>query len=411
MRAMQIYEVGGAVRDSLLGVPITERDWVVVGATARTLLNAGYRQVGTDFPVFIHPDSGEEYALARTERKTAPGYTGFEFDTATTVSLEEDLQRRDLTVNAIARDSDGSLIDPYAGRADLEARVLRHVSNAFAEDPLRVLRVARFMAQLSDFEFSIAPETQALLSTMAASGELEALRPERVWLETQKALQSPRPDLYISVLRECGALQIIFPEIDRLFGVPQPAKWHPEIDTGIHLLLALRMAARISDDIAVRFAVLTHDLGKGTTPAEILPSHRGHERRSVELLKELCERIPVPKRLRQIAELVAAHHGKVHRAGEMRPQKIFELLVQLDALRQPQRLTPILAACEADARGRTGLEETEYPQAQRIARAAEAAGSVRHTDVAGIEKHSGEAVGEAIRAAQCAAVVAALKEA
>lgn len=405
---MQIYEVGGAVRDSLLGVPTDERDWVVVGADADDLLRAGFRQVGSDFPVFIHPETGEEYALARTERKTGRGYTGFSFDTTATVTLEEDLRRRDLTINAIARDSDGKLIDPWDGRRDLEQRVLRHVSSAFSEDPLRVLRVARFMAQLAEQQFTIAPETKKLLSDMSRSDELETLRPERVWLETQKALASPRPDLYVGTLHDCGALAIVFPELERLFGVPQTKKWHPEIDTGVHLLMALRLSAQISDDLAVRFAVLTHDLGKGTTPKAILPGHRGHERRSVELLNEFCERLPVPKRLRQIAEIVAEHHGKVHRAAEMRPQKIFDLLVQWDVLRQPERLEPILAACEADARGRAGLENSEYPQRDRLRRAAAAARSIRHADVPGIEQLQGSEIGAALRSAQRAAVVAEL---
>jgi tRNA nucleotidyltransferase (CCA-adding enzyme) len=407
---MQFYEVGGAVRDSLLGVQATERDWVVVGATAEALLESGYRQVGTDFPVFLHPKTGEEYALARTERKTAPGYTGFEFDTAGTVTLEEDLQRRDLTINAIARNGAGELIDPYGGQRDIENRMLRHVSDAFSEDPLRVLRVARFMAQLAPFEFSIAPETHALLEQMAGSGELEALRPERVWIETEKALLTSRPDLYVSVLHDTGALAIVFPELDRLFGVPQPERWHPEIDTGVHLLMALRMAARLSDDLDVRFAVLAHDLGKGTTPKAILPSHHGHEERSLRLLSEFCERLPVPKRVRQVAELVAKHHGRVHRADQMRPQKIFELLLEFDALRQPERLDAVLLACEADARGRTGFEESAYPQADRIRYAAAAALAVRHADVPGIDQLSGPAIGAALRAAQRASVVAALKD-
>jgi tRNA nucleotidyltransferase (CCA-adding enzyme) len=406
---MQVFEVGGAVRDSLLGEPIRERDWVVVGATPQELITAGYRPVGNDFPVFLHPQTGEEYALARTERKTGPGYQGFEFDTSS-ITLEEDLLRRDLTINAIARAADGTLIDPYGGQRDLEARVLRHVSAAFSEDPLRVLRVARFAAQLAHHGFTVAPETQALLAGMAASGELEALRPERVWLETRKALLTPRPDAYVSVLRDCGALAIVFPEIDRLFGVPQPAKWHPEIDTGIHLLLTLRVAARLSEDLAVRFAVLTHDLGKGTTPAAMLPSHRDHERRSVELVASLCARLPVPTKLRQVALLVAEHHTGVHRALEMRPKKIFELLLRLDAVRKPERLEAILLACEADARGRTGLEDSAYPQAERIRRAARAAAAVRHGDVPGIEALQGAAVGEALRDAQRRAVITALGE-
>ncbi len=406
---MQVYEVGGAVRDSLLGEPVRERDWVVVGATARELLDAGYRPVGSDFPVFLHPETGEEYALARTERKTGPGYTGFEFDTRS-VSLEEDLMRRDLTINAIARSADGRLIDPYGGLGDLDKRVLRHVSDAFSEDPLRVLRVARFAAQLAELEFAVAPETQALLTRMAVSGELEALRPERIWLETRKALLTPRPDVFITVLRECGALSVVYPEIDRLFGVPQPEKWHPEIDTGVHLLMALRMAARLSDELAVRFAVLVHDLGKGTTPVSVLPSHRDHERRSVELIDTLCMRLPVPTAVRQTAELVAEHHGRIHRAMEMRPRRIFELLLKLDALRQPERLESILVACEADARGRRGLEESTYPQAGRIRKAARAAASVRYADVAGIAELEGPAVGEALRRARLSAVMAACTE-
>ena len=407
---MQVYEVGGAVRDSLLGDPVRERDWVVVGATAQELLDAGYRPVGTDFPVFLHPQTGEEYALARTERKTGPGYKGFEVDTRS-ISLEEDLLRRDLTINAIARAADGSLIDPCGGLRDLDERLLRHTSDAFCEDPLRVLRVARFAARLSNHGFSIAPETQALLARMAASGELLALRPERVWLETTKALLTPRPDVFISVLRDCGALAVVYPEMDRLFGVPQPEKWHPEIDTGVHLLMALRMSAQLSDDLGVRFAVLTHDLGKGVTPAAILPSHRGHERRSVELIGTLSTRLPVPTRIRQLAEIVAEHHGNIHRALEMRPGKIFELLLKLDAFRQPDRLGLILNACEADARGRLGREDSSYPQAARIRRAALAASSVRYADLENIEGLEGAAVGEALRAAQLAAVVAALGDA
>jgi tRNA nucleotidyltransferase (CCA-adding enzyme) len=404
---MQVYEVGGAVRDSLLGEPVRERDWVVVGATAQELLDAGYRPVGTDFPVFLHPQTGEEYALARTERKTGRGYKGFEVDTKS-VSLEEDLLRRDLTINAIARAADGTLIDPWGGLRDLDARVLRHVSDAFCEDPLRVLRVARFAARLSSHGFSIAPQTQALLARMVETGELEALRPERIWLETTKALLTPRPDVFIGVLRECGALAVVYPEVDRLFGVPQPKKWHPEIDTGVHLLMALQLSARLSDELAVRFAVLTHDLGKGTTPTAILPSHRGHERRSVELIGALCTRLPVPTRIRQVAEIVARYHGDIHRAMEMRPGKVFELLLELDALRQPERLELILIACEADARGRLGLEDSSYPQAARIRRAALAAASVRYADVTDIETLEGAAVGTALREAQRAAVLASL---
>jgi tRNA nucleotidyltransferase (CCA-adding enzyme) len=314
MDRMQIYEVGGAVRDALLGLEVGERDWVVVGATPEQLLKLGYRPVGKDFPVFLHPQTGEQYALARTERKVAPGYTGFEFHTSEQVSLEEDLERRDLTINAIARDGDGNIIDPWGGRRDLEARVLRHVSEAFGEDPLRVLRTARFAARFAGLGFEIAPETLRLMGEIVTSGEIDALRPERIWQETERALEGPRPEVYFEVLRECGALARVLPEVEALFGVPQPPRWHPEIDTGVHTLMTLAMAARLSASGPVRFAALTHDLGKAATPREALPSHRGHEERSVQILESLAERLPVPRRFLSLAIHVARHHCVVHRA-------------------------------------------------------------------------------------------------
>ena len=314
MNGMRVYEVGGAVRDALLGLPVTERDWVVVGASADELTAQGFRRVGKDFPVFLHPRTGEEYALARTERKTAPGYTGFEFDAAPSVTLEQDLMRRDLTINAIARTEEGEIVDPCSGRADLQARVLRHVSPAFREDPLRVLRVARFAARFAPLGFTVAPETLALMQEIVAAGEMEALRPERVWQETVKALGTERPDVYFETLRACHALARVFPEVAALFGIPQPPQWHPEIDTGVHTLMALKMAASLSRSETVRFAVLTHDLGKATTPTDLLPRHHGHEQRSEELLEKLCARLPVPNRFRDLAVIVARHHGTVHKA-------------------------------------------------------------------------------------------------
>jgi tRNA nucleotidyltransferase (CCA-adding enzyme) len=409
MRAMKVYEVGGAVRDALLGLPVKERDWVVVGASADELLAQGYRRVGKDFPVFIHPTTGDEYALARTERKVSRGYTGFTFDTAPTVTLEEDLERRDLTINAIARAADGTLIDPWGGRRDLEARVLRHVSPAFAEDPLRVLRVARFAARFGKLGFAVAPETQKLMAEIVASGEIEALTPERVWQETSKALGEDDPAAYIRVLRACGALARVFPEVDALFGVPQSERWHPEIDTGVHVLLALEMAARLTPSATVRFAVLTHDLGKGTTPQAVLPAHHGHERRSEELLAALCERLPVPNRFRELALHVARHHGVVHRAAELKPRTVLEVIMAVDALRQPERFEEFLLACEADMRGRKGLEDRPYVQGGIFRTALRAARSVDAGRVREERKVEGEALGKALHEARLDAVKAALR--
>jgi tRNA nucleotidyltransferase (CCA-adding enzyme) len=407
---MNVYEVGGAVRDALLGLPVTERDWVVVGATPDELIAKGFRRVGKDFPVFLHPRTGEEYALARTERKTAPGYTGFAFDTATTVTLEQDLERRDLTINAIARSADGTLVDPWGGRADLDARVLRHVSPAFREDPLRVLRVARFAARFASLGFTIAPMTLDLMRDIVASGEMEALRPERVWQETVKALGTARPDVYFAVLRDCTALARVFPEIDALFGVPQPEQWHPEIDTGVHTLLVLRVAAQLSPNEAVRFAALTHDLGKAVTPQGLLPKHYGHEQKSEEILEKLCERLPVPNRFRDLARHVARQHGNVHRALELKPETILRIVMEVDGLRQPDRFEEFLLACEADKRGRKGLENEPYPEADRFRTALRAARGVDAGKVRAESALEGEALGQAIHRARLAAVKAALHD-
>jgi tRNA nucleotidyltransferase (CCA-adding enzyme) len=405
---MRVYEVGGAVRDALLGLPVGERDWVVVGASADELTARGFRRVGKDFPVFLHPHTGEEHALARTERKTAPGYTGFEFDAAPTVTLEQDLQRRDLTINAIARAETGEIIDPWSGRADLEARVLRHVSPAFREDPLRVLRVARFAARFAPLGFTIADATMNLMKEIVAAGEMEALRAERVWRETVKALATERPDVYIETLRAAGALQRLFPEVDALFGVPQPEHWHPEIDTGVHTLMALRLAAGLSPSEAVRFAVLTHDLGKATTPRELWPRHHGHEQRSEELLEQVCTRLPVPNRFRALAMLVARHHGTVHKAAELKAQTVLRLIMAADGLRQPERFDEMLLACEADARGRKGLEDRPYGQADRLRAALRAARSIDAGKVKAERKLDGEALGRALHDERLTAIKAEL---
>ena len=357
---MQIYQVGGAVRDELLGTEVKDRDWVVVGATPDQMTALGYKAVGRDFPVFIHPRTGEEYALARTERKTGPGYRGFVFDTSQQITLEQDLQRRDITINAIAKDENGTLIDPFNGRKDLEQKVIRHVSDAFVEDPLRVLRVARFAAQ---FGFIIVAETWALLREISATNELQTVAPERVWTETEKALRTARPRCYFETLRECGALRVLFPEIDNLFGVPQPERQHPEIDSGVHTLMVLEQATDLSADTEVRFAALVHDLGKATTPQELLPSHHGHETRGVELINELCDRLHIPNRYRDLACLTSRYHLNCHRVHELRPAVALGTLEGLDAFRRPERFDRFLLACEADARGRKGKELEDYPQA------------------------------------------------
>jgi tRNA nucleotidyltransferase (CCA-adding enzyme) len=405
MRRMQVYLVGGAVRDRLLGREVTERDWVVVGATPADLERAGYLPVGRDFPVFLHPDTKEEHALARTERKVGPGYRGFITEFSPEVTLEDDLGRRDLTINAMAEDSAGAIVDPYGGRADLEARLLRHVSPAFVEDPVRILRVARFAARYAPLGFRVADETLDLMRRMVANGEAGALVAERVWTETEKALGEARPEVFIEVLRECGALKVVYPELDALFGVPQPEKWHPEVDTGVHQLLALRAAVRLGGGIATRFAVLMHDLGKGVTPATVLPSHHGHEDAGVALVEKLCARVRVPNHLRELAVITSRYHTHVHRALELRADTVLRTLESCDALRRPERFADFLLACEADARGRKGLEDRDYPQRVFFARARDACAAVAMSaaERAGL---SGEQIGQALRKRRIAAIEA-----
>lgn len=382
---MKIYLVGGAVRDALLDYPVIERDWVVVGARPQELLQQGYQQVGKDFPVFLHPQTKDEYALARKERKQGHGYTGFAVDCDTTVTLEDDLLRRDLTINAIAQDADGNLIDPYGGQADLQQRVLRHVSDAFVEDPLRILRTARFAARYAHLHFTVAPETLALMADIVAQGELAHLPPERVWVELEKALGERNPEVFIQVLRDCGALAKLLPEVEALFGVPQTATHHPEIDTGEHILMALQQAVALAADTEVRFAVLVHDLGKGTTPQAEWPRHIRHQERGVKLVEEVCNRLRVPKRYSELARTVCAQHTLCHRALELRGKTVLKLLNATDALRRPERFESFLLACEADARGRLGLEQRDYPQTQYLRQALEVAQSVN----AGLFKDSG----------------------
>ena len=373
---MQVYKVGGCVRDELLGLPVKDRDWVVVGATPEDMLAAGYKPVGKDFPVFLHPDSHEEYALARTERKTAPGYTGFAFHAAPDVSLEDDLQRRDLTINAMAETETGELIDPYHGREDLEQRRLRHVSPAFTEDPVRILRVARFAARFADFDFRVADDTLQLMRDMVTNGEVDALVPERVWQETVRALGEATPTRYFEVLRDCGALARLFPELDRLYGVPQPEEHHPEIDTGVHTMLVLQQAARLSPDPKVRFAALMHDLGKGITPKAEWPKHKEHEAHGVPLVEDLCQRLRAPNDYRDLAILVTRYHLHYHRAAEMTDIEFLETLMGLDAFRRPQRFEEFLLACEADSRGRPGYEDQTFDQPTIFRKAYRAAAAI-----------------------------------
>lgn len=375
---MKIYLVGGAVRDALLNFPVAvvEHDWLVVGARPEDLLQQGYLQVGKDFPVFLHPQTKEEYALARTERKRGHGYTGFAVDCDPSVTLEEDLRRRDLTINAMAQDTDGSIIDPYGGRADLEQRVLRHVSEAFVEDPLRVLRTARFAARFAHLQFTVAPQTMSLMRDIVAQGELAHLSAERVWVEIEKALGERDPQVFIQVLRDCGALQELLPEVAALFSVPQPAVHHPEIDTGEHILMALQQAVLLSADTDVRFAVLMHDLGKGTTPQTEWPRHLRHEQRGVKLVEQACQRLRAPRRHSDLARAACLYHTHCHRALELRATTLLKLLTATDALRRPDRFEAFLLACEADARGRLGLEQREYPQADYLRRVLAAAQSV-----------------------------------
>jgi len=373
---VKTYLVGGAVRDALLNLPVKDRDWVVVGATPDALQAQGFQQVGRDFPVFLHPDSREEYALARTERKSGNGYTGFVTWSAPDVTLEQDLQRRDLTINAIAQADNGDLIDPFQGERDLQARLLRHVSDAFNEDPLRVLRVARFAARFAHLNFRIADETQALMRQMAASGELGHLTAERVWKETEKALTSRNPQVYFQTLRDCGALAVLFPELDRLFGIPAPAKWHPEIDTGVHTLMTLTLAASLSDEVEVRFATLFHDVGKALTPPEKWPSHHGHGAAGVPLVEALCQRLRVPNAIRDLALLVTEFHDIVHTIERQSADALVALFDRIDAWRKPQRVEQIALTSEADARGRAGLESMAYPQGDYLRQAFALAQSV-----------------------------------
>jgi tRNA nucleotidyltransferase (CCA-adding enzyme) len=402
---METYMVGGAVRDALLGLPVNDHDWVVVGAMPQQLIAAGYLPVGKDFPVFLHPQTREEYALARTERKTARGYHGFVFHAEPDVTLEQDLARRDLTINAMAQDRAGHLIDPFGGRRDLEHRVLRHVTDAFREDPVRILRVARFAARFSDF--SVAPETLTLMREMVEAGEADALVAERVWQELSRGLMEHKPSRMFEVLRECGALARLLPEVDRLWGVPQRADYHPEVDTGVHLMMVLDMSARLQAALPVRFACLTHDLGKGTTPAEVLPRHTGHEERSARLLKELCDRLRVPTECRELADVVAREHSNIHRSANFGAAAIVRLLERCDAFRKPQRFSAVLLACECDARGRLGLEEQPYAPGERLLAALAAAQSVVTHEIAAkaqAQNLTGPRVGDMIHEARVQAV-------
>ena len=408
---MQIYMVGGAVRDKLLGRPVNDHDWVVVGATPEQMLALGYLPVGRDFPVFLHPDTREEYALARTERKSGRGYRGFVVQSSPDVTLEEDLARRDLTINAIAVGADPSSatghFDPYGGERDLQDRVLRHVTDSFREDPVRILRVARFAARFTDF--TVAPETMQLMREMVAHGEADHLVAERVWQELARGLMEERPSRMFDVLRECGALKVVLPEVDRLWGVPQRPEYHPEVDTGVHLMMVLDMAARLATTLTVRFACLVHGLGKGTTPADMLPRHIGHEQRSAKLLKGLCERLRVPTECRETADVVAREHGNIHRSGELGAAALVRLIERCDGIRKPARFDDILLACECDARGRLGFDEAPYPQRQRLREALAAVQSVATSVIAARAAESGvtgQKVGEMIHAARVRAVAA-----
>ena len=377
---MNVYEVGGAVRDALLGLAVKDRDYVVVGSTVDEMLAAGYKPVGKDFPVFLHPQTHQEYALARTERKTASGYKGFAVHASAEVTLEEDLARRDLTINAMAKDVNGHLTDPYNGVADLKAKILRHVGAAFTEDPVRILRVARFAARFN--EFTVAPETMKLMQQMVEVGEVDALVSERVWQELAKGLMEKTPSRLFEVLRDCGALKKILPELDRLWGVPQPPQYHPEIDTGIHVMMVLDYAAKHQFSLPIRFAALMHDLGKGTTPTDILPRHIGHEERSVHLLKDVVKRLRVPNDCKELAHIVAKFHGKLHQVTQMKARTLLEFLVELDAIRQPARFKDFLKACEADSRGRTGLENCATPAADLMLKVLNAALSINAGEIA-----------------------------
>ena len=420
---MQIYMVGGAVRDRLLGLPVQDHDWVVVGATPEQMVAQGYLPVGKDFPVFLHPDSREEYALARTERKSGRGYRGFTVFTSPDVTLEEDLARRDLTINSIAAPADWTgvngqtglnpgLIDPFGGQRDLQAKVLRHVTDAFREDPVRILRLARFAARFHDF--SIAPETMALLREMVADGEADHLVPERVWQELSRGLMEAHPARMFDVLRDCGALAVVLPELNRLWGVPQRAEYHPEVDTGVHVMMVLQMAARLNASLPVRWACLMHDLGKGTTPADVLPRHIGHEQRSSKLLRTVGQRLRVPTDCTELADVVAREHGNIHRSGDLNAAALVRLLERCDAFRKPARFADALLACECDARGRLGMEEDAYPQRPHLLAALAAAQGLDTASVAqaAVDRGArGDAIGKAVATARAQAVQAWLDQA
>ena len=412
---MKIYQVGGAVRDALLGLPVHDRDWLVVGGTPEAMVAQGFTPVGRDFPVFLHPQTHEEYALARTERKSGHGYQGFTVYTSPDVTLEEDLARRDLTINAIASPADWTgaeaVFDPYHGVADLQAKVLRHVTEAFAEDPVRILRVARFAARFTDF--SVAPETMALMQAMVQAGEVAHLVPERVWQEISRGLMQAQPERMFAVLRACGALAVLLPELDRLWGVPQRADYHPEVDTGLHTMLVLGQAVQQQAPLAVRWACLVHDLGKGTTPADVLPRHIGHEQRGAKLVRQVGERWRVPKECSELAELVAAEHGNIHRSLDLSPAAVLRLLQRCDALRKPERFAQALWACECDARGRWGVEDAAYPQRARLQQALAvvlgvATGPIAAGAVAAGKK--GAALGQAVDAVRVQALAATLNK-
>jgi tRNA nucleotidyltransferase (CCA-adding enzyme) len=405
---MEIYLVGGAVRDKLMGFTPIERDWVVVGASPRVLENQGYKRVGKDFPVYLHPQTHEEYALARTERKTKPGYKGFTVNASAQVTLQEDLQRRDLTINAIAQDRDGRLIDPFGGAEDIKNKILRHVSPAFAEDPVRILRLARFAARFAHLGFTVAPETNELMQHMVASGEVDALVAERVWKEMERALAMPAPQRFFETLRACGALAKLFPEIEALYGVPQPEQHHPEVDTGLHTMMVLEQASKLSSDARVRFAALVHDLGKGVTPKEQWPAHHEHEEKGVPLVEALCDRYRVPNDYRSLAIHVTRYHLQYHRALEFRAGTILKLLQNTDALRKPDRFEQFLLACEADARGRTGLESRPCPQSELLRQALKAAAGVNGRALA--EKGlKGQALGKELQHLRILAIKEAVR--
>jgi len=400
---MQKYLVGGAVRDELLGLPIKDHDWVVVGSTPSQLTEAGYKQVGADFPVFLHPKTKDEYALARTERKSGHGYAGFQVSFDASVTLEQDLERRDLTINAIAKDNEGLLIDPFDGQADVKNKLLRHVSPAFRDDPLRVLRIARFSARFHSLGFSIAPETQELLIQMSISGELEHLVAERVWTEMSRALGEQSPSEFFNTLKRSAALKVIFPELDKLFGVPQTMRWHPEVDTGIHTLKALDAARQVTDDINILLATLCHDLGKGLTPASILPSHRGHEKKGADLISQIAKKMKWPNKAAQLAENVARYHTHCHSISELKASTILELLKNLNAFRQPESVAQFALACESDFKGRSGFERYDYPQRRKIIECLTVCNQIQSQTFI-VEGKMGKAIGEAMDRARISAI-------